>query len=136
MLSIQKYPKWLLRLPALLIVITLWILSSRSALPTVRTELPIDKLEHLIAYAVLGFSIGLWISADFWKRHFRIAVLLVTIIGSVYGLTDEIHQYFTPNRSSDILDWTADTVGSFIGAMALMLVLRKPEQRKPAEAAK
>ena len=136
MLSIQKYPKWLLRLPALLIVITLWILSSRSALPTVRTELPIDKLEHLIAYAVLGFSIGLWISADFWKRHFRIAVLLITIIGSVYGLTDEIHQYFTPNRSSDILDWTADTVGSFIGAMALMLVLRKPEQRKPAEAAK
>jgi VanZ family protein len=136
MLSIQKYPKWLLRLPALLIVITLWILSSRSALPTVGTELPIDKLEHLIAYTVLGFSIGLWISADFWKRHFRIAVLLVTIIGSAYGLTDEIHQYFTPNRSSDILDWTADTVGSFLGAMTLMLVLRKPEQRKPAEAAK
>ena len=40
------------------------------------------------------------------------AALFALILSSLYGVSDEIHQIFTPTRSSDPMDWVADTVGS------------------------
>jgi len=52
-------------------------------------------------------------------------VMLTSLIGSAYGAIDEIHQYFVPGRNSDILDWVANTIGSILGALAIMLVIKK-----------
>ena len=41
-------------------------------------------------------------------------------LGSLYGLADELHQYFVPNRYADPVDWVADTLGSAIGAIAVL----------------
>ena len=124
----QLFLKILLRLPAPLIAGTLWFLSSQSTLPQPPGPLGWDKLQHLLAYGVLSFAIGLWISPAFWKNRPIAALLLTTLIGSVYGAIDEIHQYFVPGRHSDILDWVANTLGSFLGALTLMLILRKYKQ--------
>ena len=51
--------------------------------------------------------------------------MLTSLIGSAYGAIDEIHQYFVPGRNSDILDWVANTIGSILGALAIMLVIKK-----------
>jgi len=115
----------LLRLPAPLIAGTLWFLSSQSTLPQPPGVLAWDKLQHLLAYGALGFAVGLWISQTFWKRRPRLALLLATLIGSVYGAIDEIHQYFVPGRHSNVWDWVANTLGAFLGALAVMLIMSK-----------
>ena len=124
----RLFQKILLRLPAPLIVGTLWFLSSQSTLPQPPGPLGWDKLQHLLAYGTLGFAIGLWISPAFWMRRPIFAVLLTAAIGSAYGVIDEIHQYFVPGRHSNIWDWVANTLGSFLGALAIMLIIRKWSQ--------
>jgi VanZ family protein len=34
------------------------------------------------------------------------------LISALYGASDEIHQYFVPERSSEFLDWAADAIGA------------------------
>jgi VanZ family protein len=78
-----------------------------------------DKLLHVVEYGILG---GLWYRAFRWASGPRIAtsaVLLAVMAGSIYGMTDEVHQAFVPMRETSVLDWIADTVGSLIGARGL-----------------
>jgi len=127
--SMRLFKAILLRLPAPLLAGILWFLSSQSTLPRPPGPLGWDKLQHLIAYGALAFTIGLWVSMAFWKRRPWCAVLLTTMVGSVYGAIDEIHQYFVPGRHCDILDWVANTIGSFLGALAMMFIMRKLGRR-------
>ena len=120
----RLFQKVLLRLPAPLIAGTLWFLSSQTTLPQPPGPLGWDKLQHLLAYGALGFAIGLWITPAFWKRRPMLAVLLTTLTGSVYGIIDEIHQYFVPGRHSNVWDWVANTLGSLLGALAIMFAVR------------
>jgi len=45
-------------------------------------------------------------------------------LGAVYGITDELHQYFVPSRSAEGLDALADALGSFLGAWLYARVAR------------
>ena len=74
-----------------------------------------DKVEHFTAYG--GFALTLlWalsggrLSAVSWG-----GALAAVAVASMYGVTDELHQYFVPGRSCDVLDWVADTSGAAIG---------------------
>ena len=89
-----------------------------------------DKLQHLLAYAVLAGAAGLWVSPAFWKRRPRAALCLVILASAVYGVIDEIHQYFVPGRDCNIWDWVADTLGAAIGAAAILVALRITEKRR------
>lgn len=72
-----------------------------------------DKLAHAGEYAVLGLSLAL----AFEKRW-----VIAFIIGSAYGLLDEIHQLFVPLREFDLLDLSSDIVGVVIGILCLLLL--------------
>jgi len=125
----------LIRLPAPLIAGTLWFLSSQSGLPQPPGPLlGWDKFQHLTAYAILGFSVGLWITPALWARRPLAILLTVAAIGSLYGAIDEIHQYFVPGRDSCFWDWVANTLGSFLGALATMLVMRRLKRPDPPSA--
>ena len=52
-------------------------------------------------------------------------VILSALSSSVYGISDEIHQYFVPSRMADIADMAANTVGSFMGAIAAQIILNR-----------
>jgi len=114
----------LLRLPALLIAGIIWFLSSQHTLPQLKGILGWDKLQHLAAFAILAAAAGLWVSPAFWKRRSVLALLLVALTGSAYGVIDEIHQHFVPGRSSSFWDWLADTLGAFLGAAAVLRFMR------------
>jgi VanZ family protein len=121
-LSMTLTHKIIFRLPALLIAGAIWFLSSQSILPQPKGILGFDKLQHLAAYLVFTGAIGLWVSPEFWQsRRFR-ALLLAVLIGSAYGVVDEIHQYFVPGRDCNVWDWVADTLGAILGAAAVMLI--------------
>ena len=79
-----------------------------------------DKLLHaseygglaaLFARALAGEGLG-WIAA----------AVLAVVLTSAYGVTDEYHQSFVPTRSSDLRDWSADTLGATLGALGFVRV--------------
>lgn len=103
-----------------------------SAVPAVGVP-HVDKLVHFLLYAVFGALL-----ARALRREAGIATppgggrwthLLATIaVVSLFGAADEWHQQWVPGRSSDVLDWCADTAG---GTLALLLAARplaRPEQ--------
>lgn len=74
----------------------------------------IDKLTHFAVYGLLGTLVVRLRSGRRWSWT---ALALV----SLYGLTDEWHQSFTPGRIVELGDWVADTVGA---AVAIALYTR------------
>lgn len=75
-----------------------------------------DYVAHGVSYAGLGVMFmralaGGRLSAMSWKW-----VLVATILGGLYGVSDEFHQSFVPGRHSSFSDVVADTVGSLAGA--------------------
>ena len=105
--------------PATLCMGAIFYLSSQPTLPEVPGLANLylgDKIEHGIAYSVLGASIWRALSRKnpgWWQ------VLATVIISAAYGFTDESHQLYVPGRTFDMLDLTADAVGSAIAAIAL-----------------
>ncbi len=41
-----------------------------------------------------------------------LGVFSAIFIASLYGITDEFHQSFTPGRSVELVDWLMDTCGA------------------------
>jgi VanZ family protein len=87
-----------------------------------------DKLAHLSEYAFLGFLA--------W-RCFRHQIknpelLFVVSLGfcSLYGALDEIHQYFIPSRTFDVLDWLADNLGAGLSIGLLTMMRMRQECRQ------
>jgi VanZ family protein len=106
----------LAKLPAPAVAAAIWILSSQSTLPVPKGILGWDKLQHALAFGVLAFASGPWVSPAFKKRHPVLAPLIVFAAASAYGALDEIHQSFVPGRDCNAWDWLADTLGAVFGA--------------------
>ncbi len=78
-----------------------------------------DKIQHFLEYAAFGFLIARALQvlaragSSPWRR-----ILIATMLGAAFGATDEIHQYFVPNRDSSVFDLIADTLGTAVGALS------------------
>ncbi|OGF47782.1 MAG: hypothetical protein A2452_09830 [Candidatus Firestonebacteria bacterium RIFOXYC2_FULL_39_67] len=111
----KKLSSWV---PAVLFAFGIFYMSSRSNPPGAGLFEFIpnsDKLVHMTEYFILSSLIYFALR----KAHnikTNKAVLAAVLIASLYGMTDEYHQSFVPERSMDILDWAADIVGAIIGA--------------------
>lgn len=83
---------------------------SRIAAPNISN---VDKIGHFLVYAWLALLLvrcprnGARQSIGFWGA---------VVLASLYGISDEIHQGFTPGRSIELADWVADTLGATAGA--------------------
>ncbi|MBI5855868.1 MAG: VanZ family protein [Nitrospirae bacterium] len=71
-----------------------------------------DKILHALVYG------GLALLALRAFRHAagligaRYALVLAVVVAALYGMSDELHQVFVPNRHADVWDWVADTAGA------------------------
>jgi VanZ family protein len=103
-------------LPALLMAVAIFYVSYLE-----KIELPFkvisfsDLLFHAAAYFLFGLTLVLaaypWnASLDYPLR----AYIILGLIGALYGLSDEIHQSFVPNRTCAISDFLADSFGVII----------------------
>lgn len=114
------------RVPAILVALLILYLSSRSTLPVpLPSLLGADKLAHFAAFAVLSFFACFWISAERWKGRPVFFFFAVVIVVSLYGVLDEFHQSFVPNRIPSVADWVADTLGAAFGAFVFRRLLRR-----------
>ena len=71
-----------------------------------------DKVLHFVAYAILGVLFFRAYQTLRIKNNMRMLILLSVVSASLYGLSDEIHQYFNPYRDGDIIDVIADIFGA------------------------
>jgi len=116
---VQVFWYWV---PVALYAGTIFYLSSQShpeeQLPSFLIEDVSDKVLHAVEYGILAllcYRAFRWAAGPAVARQ---AVVLAIVTASVYGLTDEAHQFFVPFRESSWLDWLADTIGAAIGAMS------------------
>jgi VanZ family protein len=128
----MRYRKVLLKIPAVLIIAAIWLLSSRSILPKPKGILGFDKFQHLIAYFTLAGTLGLWFSPEQWKSLARRTLLGVFLFTAAYGVIDEVHQYFVPGRDCNIWDWLADAVGAAAGAGIMHFLMPRIETKVKA----
>lgn len=111
-------------------ILWLVIIFVQSSLPAI--ELPpvdiigADKLIHLGVFGLLAALC--YISLIHITKNNTFSQNPLTwsvVITAVYGASDEIHQYFVPNRSAEVLDWIADLLGILIMAFLISHYLQK-----------
>jgi VanZ family protein len=110
-----------------LYMVGIFILSAQSTLPFLERIERIGRLDfvlHVVEYAFFGLLLSWALVSSGATRTF---VLWAFLIGLIYGITDEIHQYFVPARDSSLLDVTADGIGSILGS-CLFHVVRNLKQ--------
>ena len=112
-------------LPVYIWAVIIFIGSSISlAAPDIAGKLS-DKVCHIAEYMVFGFllarSFGNLIRPSLKEKNLVWAVMA----GSLYGISDEVHQIFVPTRSFEALDIISDVLGSLSGALLFLLLTRK-----------
>lgn len=125
----KKIINILLRIPAPLIMLASWILSSKSTLEHFPEFWSADKLVHCVCFAGLAGAWTFWFSGNNWKRNFLRNFLICILIIAVYGAIDEFHQSFVPGRSSSVFDWMFDVLGGIIGTIAGRWIMIKTNSR-------
>jgi VanZ family protein len=78
-----------------------------------------DKLAHLLVYAVLGAFFMLPLAGGRVAGVTAATMVSAVALSFLYGVSDEVHQMFTPGRSPDIGDVIADTIGAAAGVAAV-----------------
>lgn len=74
-----------------------------------------DKTGHFVAYAGLALLCVRAIGGGLPCRVVLRVAVPAFAIAAGYGIFDELHQWFVPGRSADVLDWLADATGACIG---------------------
>ena len=110
---------------------TIFWLSSRSTLPRPPGASPslVSVLGHLGAYAILALLLAWALLAADRRPPWTLAIAWV--IAVLYGVTDEIHQSFVPNRHPDLFDVLTDATGA---ALALAAIWRLVGRSRPRHA--
>lgn len=104
--------------PVIIYAMAIFWVSSQEELFGVDLRLNgLDKILHVVEYAALGFLVARAITGSSAKISVATLVFTTFIIGTLYGLTDEFHQNFTPGRDANFLDLVSDAIGSFLGAV-------------------
>jgi VanZ family protein len=103
----------ILRLVPMVIVMgTIFLLSHQSGgeldVPPIEH---LDKLGHFVIYGLLAATV-IWAPPEELKqRRPKLIVLIAIIFCFLYGISDEFHQSFIPDRSVSGADLAADLCG-------------------------
>ena len=82
-----------------------------------------DKLEHFLAYGGLGALFLLPLADAQIERVTARAGVMAVGLATLYGAFDEIHQSFTPDRTPDLHDLLADSLGASLGVVVILTLV-------------
>jgi len=109
-LKTTKSKKFFLLSPLILASISVFIASHQEGVPFDTSVFILqDKVYHFIAYFIYGITIQLFL--NYFNLESKKYIILTILIGSLFGASDEFHQSFIPNRTTEFFDWVADTIG-------------------------
>lgn len=120
--------RFIYKVPAILYAILIFWLSSipQDEMPKMAL-LRFDKLLHLLEYTIFGMLLMLAFTSNNSRRVTERAPLFTLTTGILYGITDELHQWFVPGRFVSVFDLLADAIGIVMG---IYLFSRLPIFRK------
>jgi len=72
---------------------------------------------HFVAYGLMGILFYRAYQTLRLKNYRQMLIFFSIVSASVYGISDEIHQYFVPGRNADLFDVVADILGAICGAL-------------------
>ena len=81
-----------------------------------------DKLAHLLEYAVLGVLFLVPLADGRLSQVTIKAAATAVMLSTLYGVFDEVHQAFTPERTPDVRDLLADALGAALGVASILLL--------------
>lgn len=107
-------------LPAFILAGIIFYFSSLSnPLPTPPGGPPdvfdLNTLLHVAEYAVLSFFVSFGFFPKIKAKYINFSCIL-------YAISDEIHQYFVPNRYFDPYDILMDSIGVVLGFIAFFIL--------------
>lgn len=93
--------KWI---PSIVVMAIIYYLSSKEMVsgPSVP-----DYVVHFVLFGILAAAYHYALSRNYDPGS-RI-IIIVFIMTSIYGLTDEFHQSFVPGRQTSLKDWLVDS---------------------------
>lgn len=86
-----------------------------------RSQPIIRKGAHFSIYMLVGIFIMSFIST--YKIHLKYKFLISILVGGFYAISDEIHQSFTPGRTSSAIDVGIDTCGVIFGIIVVLILI-------------
>lgn len=109
----MKFGYWL---PAIILAAAIFVMSNlpNPPQPDLGMELG-DKILHFMTYTVLSVFVMIGLYGGRSKVVEKKMIILGIVITALYGLSDEIHQAFVPNRMAEFWDWFADALGAIAG---------------------
>ena len=102
-------------LPLILYCLAIYIQSDFPASEHIPSFEFSDKVIHFLAYAVMGVLFYRAYQTLRIRDNLRLLILLSILSASLYGISDEIHQYFVPYRDASVLDGIANILGAICG---------------------
>jgi VanZ family protein len=121
---LEKRSVLLVYIPLVLYWIVLFAATSFPTIHVPTTDIS-DKGYHFSGYFVLGVLLNL--TLIFQNKYITLKkknVLYTLLIGSIYGILDEIHQYFIPGRSMEFLDFMADFFGLVLAILFVLFFIK------------
>jgi len=101
-------------LPVLIYMALIFYLSSGPGkLPDYKIP-HLDKLGHIVLYGILGLLVFRAFRAGNPSRPAQRAVIFTLVVCVLYGLSDELHQSFVPQRQVELLDIVCDGLGALL----------------------
>ena len=85
---------------------------------------PVRKTAHFIEYFILGVLLtGAFLQPEHGRSRIRLQELRAWEAGTVYAVSDELHQLFVPGRACMPADVMLDSAGVLAGALICSAVL-------------
>ena len=81
----------------------------------------VRKIAHFVLYTLGGILITIMFIN--FKEHIAKTKTTAFLLGTVYAITDEIHQLFVPGRSGEIRDVLIDSSGVLLGVFIIYLLM-------------
>lgn len=78
-----------------------------------------DKIAHGLEYGILSAMVAVGIRRSNERVRPSVQFGVPWAAAVLYGMTDEIHQWFVPGRSCAFSDWIADAAGAGLACWLL-----------------
>ena len=90
----------------------------------------VRKMGHFTEFFLLGFTLLLHVNTIGKKITVKFPWLIAWGIGTLYAVTDELHQGFVGGRHPAVTDVCIDSSGVAAGVLVMLIVLWKLKKRQ------
>lgn len=121
----SRFPAFVLLLAWMTVIFSFSMLSGKlTAGPPPLWYFIERKGAHVVEYAVLMVLSFQYFRLAFSRESFRWVLVLSAVFSLMYGVTDELHQFFVPLRGARMWDVGIDGIGILLAGILIALFQR------------